>query len=323
MTTVEVPIAEVRQLCTSALATAGLGQPDADVVVDDYLETEAAGRVSHGLAGFDVAIANAKNRGQSTLLLDSEAIVVVEGNGDMGHVVYHRYVPQVAAKAKANGVAVLAARNVSRIASPAVVSRRLADEDLASITMEYGGQAFVAHPDDCEPVTSTNPISIGFPYRGGPYPILDMATSERAYFFIKLAETLGQPIPSTWARDADGKPVSDPAHAHSLAALGGYKGFGLSFMFELLTAAMLGVPAGKRGALGVRGILTIALRPDAFGSSRDAVDAAVAALVADLGPAQYPGLASGQKLAAVRAQGVLNVEDSTLQKLRQLAARGQ
>jgi LDH2 family malate/lactate/ureidoglycolate dehydrogenase len=316
-----VAIDEIRQLCVSALMEVGLQSNQARVVADDYIETEAAGRVSHGLAAFDVAIANASARGKATVERDSASLLVVKGNGDMGHLVVAEHLHAFVEKARSEGVALLAARSVSRLASPATLCRALARDRLVSLVVEYGGQAFVAPPGHREPSISTNPIAIGFPRVAGPAAILDIATSAKAYYFIKLAESLGLSIPPGWAFDPDGNVASDPSRAHTLASFGGYKGFGLGFMIELLTGPMLGVPAGRSGTLDTRGLLAVAIEPCAFGRSFEDVGQDVEAVINDLDSAPFPGMQSGKRLAAAYESGVLDVEEATLAQLRSIVDR--
>jgi len=66
--------------------------------------------------------------------------------------------------------------------------------------------------------------------------VLDMATSEAAMGKIRMAEKAKEPIPPTWAVTAQGEPTTDPAEAIAgmLLPSGGAKGFGLSFMIDLM-----------------------------------------------------------------------------------------
>lgn len=53
-----------------------------------------------------------------------------------------------------------------------------------------------------------------------------------------------EPIPNNWAQDSEGKPTTDPEIAlrkdSSLQPLGGYKGYGLSMLVEILTSVLTG-----------------------------------------------------------------------------------
>jgi LDH2 family malate/lactate/ureidoglycolate dehydrogenase len=68
-----------------------------------------------------------------------------------------------------------------------------------------------------------------------------MATSQVAANRVFLAREEGEPsIPEGWAVDAEGLPVTDPVRAVSVVPLGGYKGYGLALMVEVLSAVLTG-----------------------------------------------------------------------------------
>ena len=68
------------------------------------------------------------------------------------------------------------------------------------------------------------------------------STSAVALGKITMASAAGEEIPLGWALDSEGKPTTDPvaALAGSLVSAGGYKGYGISLMVELLAGAMTG-----------------------------------------------------------------------------------
>jgi LDH2 family malate/lactate/ureidoglycolate dehydrogenase len=92
-------------------------------------------------------------------------------------------------------------------------------------------------------VLGSNPFAFAAP-AGAEKPILlDMATSTVAGGKVYAAAALGQPIPGDWMLDLDGKPSTDSrlfSHAASLTPLGGYKGYGLALMVEVLSAVLTG-----------------------------------------------------------------------------------
>src|SRR5450759_3124048 len=63
-----------------------------------------------------------------------------------------------------------------------------------------------------------------------------MATSEAAMGKIRMAEKANETIPPTWAVTAQGIPTTDPSEAIAgmLLPSGGAKGFGLSFLIDLM-----------------------------------------------------------------------------------------
>lgn len=67
-----------------------------------------------------------------------------------------------------------------------------------------------------------------------------MATTAGTIGSIRQKLATGQPLPEGWAIDAEGKPTTDPATALEgfLLPAGGAKGFGLSFVIDLLSGAL-------------------------------------------------------------------------------------
>ncbi len=101
----------------------------------------------------------------------------------------------------------------------------------------------VAAPGGKTRVIGTNPIAFSVPDgQGGLAMQFDQSTTTVALGKITMAKAAGQSIPEGWAVDAEGNPTTDPdaALGGSLVSVGGYKGWGLGLMAELLAAGMTG-----------------------------------------------------------------------------------
>ena len=112
----------------------------------------------------------------------------------------------------------------------------------------------VAPPGGTVPIFGTNPLSFSLPgSSNNPEIVFDMATTVAARGKIRLSEKKGGKIPFGWALDSAGNPTDDPKKAleGTLLAIGGYKGFGLSFMVDALAGMLTGSAfAGQVKALG-------------------------------------------------------------------------
>jgi LDH2 family malate/lactate/ureidoglycolate dehydrogenase len=106
------------------------------------------------------------------------------------------------------------------------------------LVIPYGG---------AEPALGTNPICLAAPAGDGVFD-LDMATSQVAINRIFNARDEGRPIPEGWGVDEEGRPTTDPAAVASAVPLGGYKGYALAVMVELLCGVLPG--AGVRHGVG-------------------------------------------------------------------------
>ncbi|MEM9202805.1 MAG: Ldh family oxidoreductase [Actinomycetota bacterium] len=101
----------------------------------------------------------------------------------------------------------------------------------------------VAAPGGKHRVLGTNPIAFAVPDGAGGVAFqFDFSTSAVALGRITMAQAAGEPIPLGWAVDIDGNPTTDAdaALAGSLVSAGGYKGYGLGLLVEVLAAALTG-----------------------------------------------------------------------------------
>jgi (2R)-3-sulfolactate dehydrogenase (NADP+) len=77
---------------------------------------------------------------------------------------------------------------------------------------------------------------------GGVAMLFDQSTTTVALGRITMAKAAGEAIPEGWAVDVDGAPTTDPEAAlkGSLCSVGGYKGWGLGLMVEIMAAGLAG-----------------------------------------------------------------------------------
>jgi ureidoglycolate dehydrogenase (NAD+) len=123
----------------------------------------------------------------------------------------------------------------------------MAERGCAAIIMG-AGPAFVAYHGARVASLGTSPIAIAVPSGDGAV-ILDMATSAISNGTILQARATGASLPPNSALTREGEPTTDPNRAEILLPLGGAKGSGLGFMFEMLASVLAGAPIQAR-ALG-------------------------------------------------------------------------
>ena len=88
-------------------------------------------------------------------------------------------------------------------------------------------------------------MAYALPTDGAPI-VLDMAMTELPFFDIQNAKEQGTPLPAGAAVDQDGRPTTDAAAAlgddgvaNLLPLGGGFKGYGLAVLAEILTGALV------------------------------------------------------------------------------------
>ena len=147
---------------------------------------------------------------------------------------------------------------------------------------------------------------------------------------MKLAADGGQPIPLGWALDADGKPTTDAARglAGSMAPAGGYKGFGMGLIVEVMCAALAGARRGpEMGSFMANdgkpigcGQFFIALDPKGFsgGAFAKQIGALVKSILAQDG-ARLPNARRAANHKRLMKQG-LPIERALYARLKRFAA---
>ena len=103
--------------------------------------------------------------------------------------------------------------------------------------------ARVAPPGGSRPLLGTNPMAMAVPGPDSDVAFqFDFSTSAVALGKITMAAAAGTEIPSGWAVDENGNDTTDPEAAlrGSLLSAGGYKGYGMGLMVEVLAAALTG-----------------------------------------------------------------------------------
>jgi ureidoglycolate dehydrogenase (NAD+) len=95
-----------------------------------------------------------------------------------------------------------------------------------------------------EMLLSTNPISFAIPALEEPPIILDMATSVVTFNKIRQLREEKKPAPPGVGANKEGAETTDPNEIAMLLPVGGYKGYGLSMVVEILCGLFTGMPYG-------------------------------------------------------------------------------
>ena len=144
--------------------------------------------------------------------------------------------------ARKNGVAMFAVAQSHTCTSLGYFTEQIGRAGLIGLGFTNASPV-VAAPGGKTRVIGTNPMAMSVPDgQGGLAVHFDFSTSAVALGKITMAKYANEPIPLGWAVDEKGAPTTDPDAAlrGSLCSAGGYKGWGLGIMVELLAAAMTG-----------------------------------------------------------------------------------
>jgi uncharacterized oxidoreductase len=338
-----MPIVQAGRLIeigAALLRAAGASREEADAVAVGCVNANLAGHDSHGIIAIPTYIDRIK-AGHIvpgvpwTIVKESPATAVIDGHWGFGFHVNAKAMQLIIEKAKTTNVAACTVFRQSHVGRLAAYPLMAIKEGMIGLATADSGRSpkIVAPFGGREARLGTNPISIAVPSDLDAPFYLDMATSAVAAGKVALAAARGEPIPTGWVVDADGKQTTDPMRLRkggALLPLGGtegYKGSGLAAIVEvfcgLLTGLGFGVePTGRHNDGCFMAVFKVeAFRPLAE-FKREVAE--FARYLKSTPPSEgsagvlYPGEVEHRNEQARRKAGI-DVEDATWEKLRALA----
>ncbi|MCY4194481.1 MAG: Ldh family oxidoreductase [bacterium] len=231
----------------------GLGVPSeqAEVVVDNLVEADLRGVESHGAHLIELYAARLRSghlrpSTEVSVIRDDGATMMLDGGIGFGQVSGAAAMELAVERAKVHGVAAVTVREGTHLGALAYYTLPAAAAGCFAMAVQ-NGPAIVPPYGGRSGIFSTNPFSWAAP-AGEELPVVyDIATTAVAGNKILLAKKRGDPtIPEGWANDDRGRPTTDTAaaSAQNLCWFGGYKGFGLALMVEVLSGIVAGSSFG-------------------------------------------------------------------------------
>ena len=235
-----------------ALMAVGLPGSDAEDVARLMILADLRGSDGHGIFRLPQYVRRIRAGGINLrpnihVVQETEATALVDGDNGMGHLVM-RFAAQVAMdKAGRAGNCWVGVRRSNHAGPAALYAMMPLERDMIGIYLAVGSANHMPPWGGVELLLSTNPIAFAIPAFEEPSIVLDIATSVAAYGKVKTKAQRGEPMPEGWMIDGFGKPLTDPRRAEEgfLLPIGGYKGYGLAFVFGLLAGTLNGAAFGR------------------------------------------------------------------------------
>lgn len=253
-----MPILQDSQLldfAKSLLAAGGANANEAEIVGRSLVDANLRGHDSHGVMRIPFYIKQVQIgtlQPGATLNIDSQTpgSIVADGGWGFGQVLSRDLMTRLMDKASEVGVASGTLRQSAHIGRLGEYAEMATERDMVGIICAntHGAAQRVAPVGGKRPRLGTNPLCIGFPGgTGGPF-VLDFGTSATAEGKVRVKKIAGEQVPDGWVLDPEGNPTNDPNQLYgdppgTILPMGGdqaYKGFGLSFMIEMLCGALSG-----------------------------------------------------------------------------------
>ncbi len=249
-TEVLVSADELTLLVSARLKEAGLNSKHAETTADVLVHADLRGVHSHGAMRTEHYVrrlmAGSLNKNPEFKFNKLRSgCGVFDADDGMGHVATAEAMDHAVELAKESGIAMVGVVNSSHCGALSYFVSRAVAAGMIGIAIVQTDKC-VTPFGGTTPYFGTNPIAFSFPCKNNPPVILDMATSNVAYGKILHAREKHTEIPETWGMDENGVPTTDPYKVKGLTPLGGYKGFGIGMVVDVLTGVLLGAQFGPQ-----------------------------------------------------------------------------
>ncbi|NLS45622.1 MAG: Ldh family oxidoreductase [Firmicutes bacterium] len=237
----------LRGFAKSVLKNSGLSEKDSAIAADIIVTADMRGVSSHGMVALPGYVTQMQKGGidpnsDIKVLAESPATTLVDGCAGMGQVVSYKSMALAIEKAKKSGACVVSVRNSNHLGACAYYSMMCAKENMLGIATSNAA-VLMAPTGGAGQLIGNNPLSIAVPTGEGYPMVLDMAMSVVAAGKLFNAMKAGEQIPEGWSLDSMGRPTTNPADLYeggTLLPVGGYKGYGLALMVEVLAGVLSG-----------------------------------------------------------------------------------
>jgi len=271
---------ELRRYAAAVLQAGGMTAEGAAVEAEALVWANQRGVDTHGVIRLErylemFAQDESNPRPNVTVVSDTPAVAVLDGDRGFGPLVMPPAIDRAVEKAKALGFGWCLVRRSAHAGAIGMFTRRIVERNLIGIVMTCGVPTQMGYPGAKGiPTLPTAPLSIAVPVEGRAPLVLDMASAVVAGGNLRERRVTGEPLEPGWATDEEGRPTTDPKKATVPLPLGGYKGAGLSLVFECMMGLLLGNPTIVPAITGVPGgnrhnqnALVGAIDPAVFGDA--------------------------------------------------------
>lgn len=245
--TIRLPFDDLVALLTAIFRRGGCSPGVAAILADNMAMAERDGARSHGVfrvAGYLGSLASGWVDGTAEPVVEDVApgFLRVDGRNGFALPALAAARDRLVAKARSNGIALLAIRNSHHFSALWPDIEPFAREGLVAIEMVNSMASVVPHGGNRK-VFGTNPLGFAAPRLNGDPLVFDQASSAIANGDVQIAAREGHALPEGFGVDSMGAPTTDPQavlDGGALLPFGGHKGSSIAMMMEIMAAALAG-----------------------------------------------------------------------------------
>src|SRR5882762_5700490 len=242
-----VPAGKLAAFCIACFEKLGLSPKNARLTAENLIFANLRGVDSHGVIRMKIYAERLRAGGFKTgarpkVVSEHESSALIDARHGVGQVAASAAMKLAIAKAEKTGAAVVSVRNSNHFGASAFYAMQALEHGMIGFASTNAGPT-MAPTGGREGRLGNNAMALAVPAGEFPPVVLDMATGAVAWGKIFVAQQEKKKIPATWALDKNGVPTDDPnaaAHQGLIQPFGGYKGYGLSLLIDILTGVLSG-----------------------------------------------------------------------------------
>lgn len=233
----------------AVLDGAGLDTFSREAVATGLCETSLRGVDSHGIRLLPHYVATAQSgrknpRPDMRFTAAFPAFGLLDADDAFGHAAGMKAMEHAMAMAETQGIGAVAVANSSHPGALASFALKAARAGYIGMAFTHADALARAH-NGTRAFFGTNPVCLAAPREEAEPFCLDMASTAITWNQLIGYRASGTALAPGIAADANGVETSDPHAARCLLPIGGYKGFGIAAMVEILCAILPGMAFGR------------------------------------------------------------------------------
>jgi len=218
----------------------------ANTVSESLIETSLRGVDSHGVHLFphyykELELGRLNKTSKVIVQQKGSSVAMLDAKNTFGHLAGKYAMLEAIQLAKNTGVGIVSVKNSTHFGAAWYFTDIAAKHKMIGIALT-NTEALVNVYNSKKAFFGTNPICFSAPMQDEEPYCLDMATSTIPWNKIKNYRRQDKSLETGWAFDSEGQPTDDPHKATSLSSVGGYKGFGLGMLIEILCSGLTSGP---------------------------------------------------------------------------------
>lgn len=243
------PVDEARSFVQTALSAAGVREDVSELAANGVIQASVRGIDSHGIRLLPHYLAAVQagriNRDPHySFVRTCPSTGRFDADHTFGHAAGIEAMRKAMALAEEAGTGHVAVCNSTHCGTAAYFALEAASRGYIGLSFTHAN-ALLNTPGSTRPFFGLNPICMAVPVEGEEPFCYDSVPARLTWNKLMQFRDGKMSIPADCGADSEGRPTTNPDEIVQLLPIGGYRGFGLAMMVDILCGVLTGMPTGR------------------------------------------------------------------------------